>query len=411
MIKQILEQLKKLPRELKLFMSATVIMGMAYSVYDSTFNNFLNSKFTMTGFQRSFLEIPRELPGILVVFISALVWFLCSRRLSGYAMLIGAVGAILIGFAAPGYAMMTVWLFIFSMGQHIWLPLQSSIGMELAKDGKVGARLGQLNSLKNLAAIIGSFIVFAGFRFLHFSFHTSFILIALLLIFTSVLFFKMAPQPSRKPGSFLKFHKEYNLYYFLSILFGSRKQIFITFAPWVLVTVFKQPTQTMATLLMVGGIIGIFFQPLLGRMIDKLGEKKVLEAEAVLLAFVCLGYGFAKFILPEGAALSVTFACFLLDQVLMSVNMARATYINKIALQPADVQPALTFSVTLDHVFSISVALIGGVIWNAFGYQYVFLIGVFIAIINFFAATKIHIPVDNKPTPLVLTISDEAVMK
>jgi predicted MFS family arabinose efflux permease len=407
----ILEQIKKLPRELKLFMSATVIMGMAFSIYDSTFNNFLNSKFTMTGFQRSFLEIPRELPGVLVVIVTALVWFLCSRRLAGYAMLLGAIGTILIGFAAPEYAMMTIWLFIFSMGQHIWLPLQSSIGMELAKDGKVGARLGQLNSLKNLAAIIGSFIVFAGFRFLHFNFHTAFIITAVLLVLTAVLFFKMSPQPSRKPGSFLKLHKEYNLYYFLSILFGSRKQIFITFAPWVLVTVFKQPTQTMATLLMMGGIIGIFFQPLLGKMIDKLGEKIVLEAEAVLLVFVCLGYGFARFVLPEAAALSVTFICFLLDQVLISVNMARATYINKIALQPADVQPALTFSVTLDHIFSISIALIGGAIWNAFGYQYVFLIGVFIAIINFFAATKISIPENIKTTPLIFSISDDVAIK
>ncbi len=407
----IIEQLKKLPRELKLFMSATVIMGMAFSIYDSIFNNFLNSKFNMTGFQRSFLEIPRELPGVLVVFVTAMVWFLCSRRLAGYAMLLGAIGTILIGFAAPEYVMMTIWLFIFSMGQHIWLPLQSSIGMELAKDGKVGARLGQLNSLKNLAAIIGSFIVFAGFRFLHFTFHTAFIITAVLLVLTAFLFFKMSPQPSRKPGSFLKLHKEYKLYYFLSILFGSRKQIFITFAPWVLVTVFKQPTQIMATLLMVGGIFGIFFQPVLGKMIDKLGEKKVMEAEAILLVFVCLGYGFARFVLPEATALTVTFICFLLDQVLMSVNMARATYINKIALQPADVQPALTFSVTLDHIFSISIALIGGAIWNAFGYQYVFLIGVGIAIINYFAATKISIPENNKTTPLVFSLSDDGVIK
>jgi predicted MFS family arabinose efflux permease len=160
----------------------------------------------------------------------------------------------------------------------------------------------------------------------------------------------------------------------------------------------------MATLLMIGGIIGIFFQPLLGKMIDKLGEKIVLEAEAVLLVFVCLGYGFARFVLPEAAALTVTFICFLLDQVLISVNMARATYINKIALQPADVQPALTVSVTLDHIFSISVALIGGAIWNAFGYQYVFLIGVGIAIINFFAAKRIRIP-DKEKMGLVVNAS------
>lgn len=388
----LLLKLKKIPLELKLFLFATISMGMAFSIYDSVFNNFINAKFPLTGFQRSFLEIPRELPGFLVIFVTAILWFLCSRRLAGFAMLLGAAGTILVGFAAPGYYMMLIWLFIYSMGVHIWLPLQSSIGMELAEAGQAGARLGQLNSLRNLAAIVGSFIVFAGFRFLKFNFHTAFIITAGLLLVTAFLFFKMTPRPPHVPASFFKLHKEYNLYYLLSILFGSRKQLFITFAPWVLVTVFKQPTQTMATLLMIGGIIGIFFQPLLGRMIDSLGEKKVLEAEAILLVFVCLGYGFARFVLPERAALIVTFICFLLDQVLISVSMARATYIKKIALKQDDVQPALTISVTMDHAFSIAIALIGGTVWNAFGYQYVFLIGVGIAILNFFTASRIRIP-------------------
>lgn len=401
-------QFNNIPRELKIFLFATVSMGLAFNVYDSIFNNFINDKFSLSGFQRSFLEVPRELPGILVVFVSALLWFLCSRRLAGFAMLLGAVGTILIGFAAPGYSMMVIWLFIYSLGVHIWLPLQSSIGMEMAENGKAGAMLGQLNSLRYIAGIVGSLIVFAGFRYFHFNFHTTFIISAALMLITAILFFKMSPRPARKPGSFLKLHKEYNLFYFLSILYGSRKQIFITFAPWVLVTVFKQPTQTMASLLIVGGIIGIFFQPLLGKLIDSLGEKKVLEAEAILLVGVCLCYGFARSILPENIALIVIFICFLLDQVLMSVNMARATYINKIALQPDDVQPALTFSVTIDHVFSIAIALIGGAVWNTFGYQYVFLIGVALAIINYFAASRIRVPVEGRSLPEIIPSPEQA---
>jgi hypothetical protein len=43
-------------------------------------------------------------------------------------------------------------------------------------------------------------------------------------------------------------------------------------------------------------------------------------------------------------------------------------------------------------MFSIVVALLGGVIWNVFGFQYVFLLGVFIAAANFFAALKIRLP-------------------
>jgi preprotein translocase subunit SecF len=82
----------------------------------------------------------------------------------------------------------------------------------------------------------------------------------------------------------------------------------------------------------------------------------------------------------------------LIDQMLMSVGMARSTYIKKIALQPEHIQPALTTAITIDHVFSISIALLGGLIWNAFGFQYVFALGAVIAAINFFAAMQVRIP-------------------
>ena len=108
---------------------------MAFSMFDATFNNFLNDKFALTGFQRSFLEFPRELPGFLVVFVSAALWFLCSRRLGMLAMIFGAVGAVLIGFASSSYGVMIVWLFIFSMGNHLFMPIASTIGMELAREG------------------------------------------------------------------------------------------------------------------------------------------------------------------------------------------------------------------------------------------------------------------------------------
>jgi hypothetical protein len=78
--------------------------------------------------------------------------------------------------------------------------------------------------------------------------------------------------------------------------------------------------------------------------------------------------------------------------MLMSVNMARATYMKKIAVDPADIQPALTVAVTIDHVFSISIALLGGLIWNAYGFQYVFLVGTVIAAVNFFTASRIKLP-------------------
>jgi hypothetical protein len=51
-------------------------VGISGSIFESTFNNFVSERFLLSGFQRSFLELPRELPGFLVVLAAALLWFL-----------------------------------------------------------------------------------------------------------------------------------------------------------------------------------------------------------------------------------------------------------------------------------------------------------------------------------------------
>ena len=384
-----IDHISRIPRELKLFIAASFMMGIGYSIFDSIFNNFLDARFSLSGFERSFLEFPRELPGFLVVFVSAALWFLCSRRLGAISMLMSGIGTILMGFLSPNYTIMTFWLFIYSLGQHLFIPLSSTIGMDLAKEGKPGQRLGQLNAIRNFSAVVGSFMVFVGFRFLGTTFSHTFLFASCALTFAAVLMFSMKPDRTNMPAMYLKLRREYSVYYLLAVLYGSRKQIFLTFAPWVLVTVFHQPTQMLAKLMTLGGIIGILFQPVLGRAIDTLGERIILISEAVLLVFVCLGYGFAKFLFPESAAFIIVCICFLLDQMLMSVNMARSTYMKKIALDPSHVQPALTGSVTIDHIFSISIALLGGLIWSALGFQYVFIMGSIIALINFFVALQV----------------------
>ncbi len=392
MISQFFQRLKGMQRDLALFFAVSFAVGLSGNLIDSTLNNFLNDTYTLTGFLRSFLEIPRELPGFAVVFVSALFWFLGSRKMSFVALLLYAVGILLIGLVPVSFSVIVFFVFTYSLGMHLFLPLQSTIGMELAAEGKAGQRLGQLNAVRNLAMIVGSGLVFLGFNYLHFNYSHSFVIAGVVLVAAALLMLGMKPQKVAISKGFLRLRKEYSLFYILAVLYGSRKQLFITFAPWVIVTIFHKPTQTIATLMTLGGIIGILFQPLLGKAIDKFGERLVLMVEAFTYVVVCLGYGFSGTWFPENAAFLITCACYLIDQVLMSVSMARSTYMKKIALQESDIQPALSASVTIDHAFSISVALLGGVIWSAFGYQYVFLIGTVIAALNFFFASRMRIP-------------------
>ena len=209
-----INRFRGISRELLIFSTAYFVMGIAFSMMDSTFNNFLNERFALTGFQRSFLELPRELPGFLVVFVSALLSFLCSRRLGFVALLMGAVGALLIGFVSSSYAVMTLWLFLYSMGNHLLIPIASTIGLELAREGRAGQRLGQLNAVRNLAMVLGSFLVVLGFRYLGFSFQFVFLMVSIGLVISALLFYQWKPEPQKavRAITFLTLDRSYRLY-------------------------------------------------------------------------------------------------------------------------------------------------------------------------------------------------------
>ena len=383
---------KLYPRDFVLFFAGIILISLGESIFNSVLNNYLHEAFNISSLQRTLLELPRELPGFLVAFIAALLFFIRSRRQAVLAAILCSIGMLLTAFTHPTFSVFLIWIFVFSTGQHLLLPLTSSIAMELAHEGKDGKRLGQVNSVRNLAIVIGSFAIFMGFRFLHFNFSIAFFLGALMYLGAAFVYRMMHPGPNHSAKLRLQLRKPYALYYILSILFGSRKQIFLTFAPWVLVSIYHKPTSVIASLMTIGGVLGIFIQPILGKAIDHLGEKTILISEAIILFFVCLCYGYAGKWFSVDIAFLVSSACYILDQMLMSVNMARATYMKKIALHKDHVTPALTMSVTMDHIFSISIAILGGIIWFKLGYQVVFLFGSGIALLNFIAALFIKIP-------------------
>lgn len=384
-------RLADIPHDLLVFIPVVAIGGFTTNLIDSTFNNFLRETYGLTGMARSVLELPRELPGFLVAFVSALLFFMSSRRLASFSMFLQAAGLVLIAYMAPTFDRMLVWLFVMSLGQHLFMPLSSAIGMETAQPGAEGRRLGQLNGIRMGAAIAGSGLVMVGFTYLHFSFRLTYTIAAVCLAVSGVFMLFMHPVAAHTPKTHLALHREYSLYYVLSLLFGTRKQIFITFAPWVLVTIFGKPTVLIASLYTIGGILGVVFQPVLGRLIDRFGERSMLVIEGIILVVVCTGYGFSKILFGDAGFL-VASVCYIVDMLLFSFGMARATYLKKIAKDPRHVSPTLTMGTTIDHVFSIGIALASGVIWSVFGYQYVFVIGAVIAAAYAVAASRIRVP-------------------
>lgn len=379
-------------RDFVLFLLASAALGISQSVDTSFFNNFLNDSYHLTITQRTFLEIPREFPGFAVVFVTGLLFTFGDVRTAAVANLLGGIGSLGLAFWSPEYLRMIGWLTVYSMGQHLFMPMSNSIGMNLAVDGHMGRRLGQINSVNTAAFLATSLATALLFKFIKIDYHLAFSLAAGAFFLSAVLILMMTPHSGKRIGKRFVLRKEYKVFYGLNILFGARKQIFITFGPWVLIKVFGQGVATFAILSFLIAGLGIVFKPFIGYLIDHVGERFVLAAEAVSLIFVCLGYAYTKGLLESlglgRITLYVICALFVLDQMLASVSMARATYLKKIALSAEDVSPTLSMGISIDHMVSMFVPWLGGFIWTVLGYEYVFICGAFIATLNLLLTTK-----------------------
>nr|WP_315989371.1 MFS transporter [Desulforamulus aquiferis] len=294
-----------------------------------------------------------------------------------------------LGFLSPSFSWLVLWMIIWSIGAHISMPLESSIGVSLSKPGEVGKRLGQLGAVKTAASLVGFLIVWFGFKYMNLSYSTIFALAGLSTFAACVCLLMMEPRKSKTKRHRLLLKRKYTLFYWLNVLFGARKQIFLTFAPWVLIKVYDQPVTTFAVLGLVGTVTGIGFRALLGRAIDRFGERTIISLESIMLVLVCLGYGFAGNLGLGSLAIWLVYACYVGDQLLFACNMARATYLNKIADSPDDLTPTLSMGLTLDHIVAMTIPFFGGLLWLNMGYQYVFLVAALIALANLFAALSI----------------------
>ncbi len=367
--------------QLKLFLVGVVFVGMAGGIVETTFNNFLNDTFSIGADTRGFVEFPRELPGFLVAVFAGLLFFLPETLIASASALAVGLGMLGLAFFGAHWHPMLASLVLWSIGAHLLMPIQSSVSMELAHAQQKGRRLGQVQGAGIAAAFIGCGLVLIGMRYLRLGYVWTFAVGGAAALLAAVAFSRM-----RLPGAHLQrprfvWERRYWLYYTLAFLFGARKQIFITFGPWVLVKIFHQPAYIFAQLWMVAAVIGVLFQPALGKAIDRFGERAVLMTDSVCVFLVCIGYGFAYLLSSQALALGVLLTCYVADQLLFGVDMARSTYLSKIAIRPDHVSPTLSLGISINHAVSMSIPSLGGLLWMKHGHSSVFVAAAAVAVL------------------------------
>lgn len=382
-----------LRRDLKIALVATLFFGASSGIFQSVLNNYLSEIHNLGAEVRGWLEFPRELPGFLIMFVAgAMLVVLRETQMAVLAMLFSAAGALGLGYFSPGTTLLVVWIMVWSLGDHIIFAVEGPIGLKLARDGGEGRRLGQFGGARSIGTIIGVGLIFLIARLLGDRFDLFYALAAVCALTAGVLYLFLKVGRGDKPSRRIVFKRKYNLFYAISALFGIRKQIFLAFGTWVLVAIHGVEVSTIALLYFIAATLSVVLRPLLGEVIDWLGERFVLSADELILLGVCMAYGFSSDILSAPYDLYLLYGAYVLDIILFALRVARTTYLKKIVDDPTDITPTISMGITIDHAVAMTLPILSGYIWEAWGYRYVFVLAGAIALAGFFICLRIRVP-------------------
>jgi MFS family permease len=142
---------------------------------------------------------------------------------------------------------------------------------------------------------------------------------------------------------------------------------------------------------MAAAVLGMFFNPVLGRVIDRFGERRVLVMDSIFVFAVCMGYGLSHLIESRGIALGLLYVCYVTDHLLFGVNMARTTYLSKIVVRREDIAPTLSLGISINHAVSMSMPALGGIMWMKYGHPSVFMGAAAVALLMLIFSTFVAV--------------------
>ncbi|MBC7316871.1 MAG: hypothetical protein H5T70_10665, partial [Chloroflexi bacterium] len=141
-------------QNLILLATATFLYSFGNGLFSGVSTNFYVQTLGLSGKQVLWLAGLREIPGLGLMFIAALLVRLPLSYRAGLAMLIMAVGYGLYALVGSFWGLVAVAIAA-SLGFHLWFPLRNALGMALVPREQSGRVLGALTSAQSLAAIVG----------------------------------------------------------------------------------------------------------------------------------------------------------------------------------------------------------------------------------------------------------------
>ncbi len=369
----------QLRKDWRTFTTLVFLFAFGFSVYMGVFQNFLRDQLHADELDLGLLESIREIPGLLAALLAGSVYALAESRVAGLGMFITGVGIGLTGLFFRFTPLVFITVF-WSVGYHLWATVQSAITLSLAKGKEGGRHLGRMSGVGALATIsaLGSSWLVSRLFPNTVLYPIYFAVSGTLICTAAALCLRLSAQADGAKRQPFIFRREYGLYYLLAFLEGCRRQIFAIFASFALILVYHQPVENMLLLQFVNSILIAFTAPRIGKIVDRVGERKPLTFYAIGLIVVFLGYA-------TWQNVWALYALFLIDNVLFSFGVGFTTYLHRI-VRPGELTPCLAMGTTMNHIAAVTVPVGGALLWKSTGnYQVPFWVGVAIAAVALYA--------------------------
>lgn len=369
---------RKLGRDWLLLGAIAFLFSFGFGAYNGVFSNFISEELKVGPQQLGVLESLRETPGLLTAFVASALVGLAEPRLAAAAIGVTAVGIAAIG-QSGSFAALVFWAVLWSTGFHLWSSVQPSMVLAVAERERQGQRLGQMSSIGAVAGLCALALVSVTAARLEYS--TVFLIAGGCMAAAGVACTLLSPNLGTANRLRLVIRREYGLYYWLTFLEGCRRQIFTTFALYVLVRHYHTPVTTIAKLLFLNGVVTLIAAPRVGALTDRLRERRTLSFYYVACFLLFVGYALVH-------NLAALYVFFCVDALLFSFSIGITTYLQRI-LREGERTPTLAMGVTFNHVAAVVVPLVGGHMWQWWGYETTFAAGSLVALLSLWSCRRL----------------------
>ncbi|MEM9144566.1 MAG: MFS transporter [Pseudomonadota bacterium] len=345
-----------------LLMLMALASPLAFATWMALLNNFVVEYASFDGLDIGVLHVAREIPGFLAFLVIYLLFVIHEQRLALLSLALLGIGTAIVA-DFPSFWGLIATTVLSSIGFHYYETVNQSLQLQWLSKDRAPRAIGNMVAMGSAGSLLAFAGIMAASELMGWGYQTMFMMgggACTLIALVAWIAFPMFKAPVAQHRKMI-LRPRYWLYYALVFIGGARRQIFIVFAPFMMVERFGMEVHEVTGLMLANYLATILFAPLAGRLIERYGERFALIFEYVGL-FVVFALYAGIYFFHWGVWLAI--ALYVADHLLFALAIAQKTYFQKIA-DPADQAPTAAVAFTINHIAAVTLPAPLGLLWLA----------------------------------------------